>query len=226
MESKRFDDQAPADKQASEDLEQRSTVDMPGAKDLRTRSELLKFSADSVVLDGLWLEFGVYKGKSLRKIAAQTDQRVYGFDSFEGLPEDWVQSYRQGDFSLKGRIPQDLPPHVTLVKGAFAETLPPFVKANIDPVAFLHIDCDLYNSTRTIFTHLRPRITKGTIILFDEFHNFPGWRQHEYRAFMEFIEESRSAFEYIGFASEYISVAARITAVTGAQSNHPEKRDN
>lgn len=188
------------------------TVPMPSARDLVTRSQLLEFTTDNVTIDGLWLEFGVYKGKSLRKIADQTRLPVFGFDSFEGLPRDWVLKYRKGDFSLKGRLPADLPDNVELVKGEFSDTLPAFLAAHEGPVAFLHIDCDLYESTRTIFTHLHDRITTGTIILFDEFHNFPGWQQHEYRAFTEFIETSGCAFEYIGHASKYISVAARITA--------------
>ena len=189
----------------------RKTVPMPGVKDLVTRSQLLDYAVNEVTVDGLWLEFGVYKGKSLRKIAEKTRQTVFGFDSFEGLPEDWILKYRKGDFSLKGRLPEDLPKNVNLVKGEFSESLPAFLEKNTGPVAFLHIDCDLYQSTRTIFTHLKDRITTGSIILFDEFHNFPGWQEHEYRAFMEFVENSRTAFAYIGYASSYISVAARIT---------------
>lgn len=212
MSSGRFDNQIPARHQASGESTERSTVPMPAAKDLGTRSDLLKFAAANATVAGLWLEFGVYKGRSLRKIAAQTQNEVFGFDSFEGLPEDWVLSYRKGDFSLKGQLPANFPPNVTLVKGLFSETLPVFLGTHTEPVAFLHIDCDLYHSTQTIFTHLQSRIKAGTVILFDEFHNFPGWEQQEYRAFMEFIEKSRYSFEYIGFASTYISVAARITA--------------
>ena len=185
---------------------------MPSASDQVTRSALLNFAIDRVRVEGLWLEFGVYKGKSLRKIAEKTRQTVFGFDSFEGLPEDWILKYRKGDFSLKGRLPEDMPKNVNLVKGEFSESLPAFLEKNAGPVAFLHIDCDLYQSTRTVFSHLKDRITAGTVILFDEFHNFPGWQEHEYRAFMEFIDSSRYSFEYIGYASAYISVAARITA--------------
>lgn len=199
---------------------------MPAAKDLVTRSNLLRFAVGNVSIDGLWLEFGVYKGKSIRKIAVRTDADVYGFDSFEGLPEDWVLSYRKGDFSLNGRLPQELPTNVKLVKGEFSETLPAFIRAHNDPVAFVHIDCDLYHSTRTIFTHIRNKITAGTVILFDEFHNFPGWQQHEYRAFMEFIDGSRYGFDYIGFASAYNSVAVRIAAFPDKLERMPSRDDD
>jgi hypothetical protein len=194
------------------DTKEQMTASMPGAEDLVTRSRLLAFAVGKAHIEGLWLEFGVYKGKSLRKIAALTGQTVFGFDSFEGLPEDWVLTYRKGDFSLKGRLPEGLPKNVRLVKGEFSKSLPPFLSLHPEPVAFLHIDCDLYHSTRTVLTRLQNRITAGTVILFDEFHNYPGWQAHEYRAFMEFIDRSGYSFDYIGFASAYVSVAVRIVA--------------
>lgn len=185
---------------------------MPGARDLVNRWDLLQYAARHAALSGLWLEFGVYKGKSIRKIAACAPDVVYGFDSFEGLPDDWIMSYRKGDFSLAGKMPGDLPKNVRLIKGGFADSLPVFLSGHHGPVAFLHIDCDLYQSTRTVLTLLCNRIEAGTVVLFDEFHNFPGWRQHEYRAFTEFVEASGCSFEYIGYASSYVSAAVRITA--------------
>ena len=119
-----------------------------------------------------------------------------------------------------------MPTNVKLVKGEFSETLPAFIRAHPDPVAFVHIDCDLYHSTKTIFTHLRNNITAGTVILFDEFHNFPGWQQHEYKAFMEFIDDSRLGFEYIGCASAYNSVAARIAAFPDKLERMPSRNDD
>jgi hypothetical protein len=185
---------------------------MSAAQNLVTRWNLLDYAIKNVSIDGLWMEFGVYKGKSIKKIAAQTEAEIFGFDSFEGLPKDWILSYKKGDFSLKGLIPEDLPANVKLVKGLFAETIPAFLKAHDEPVAFLHIDCDLYMSTKTVLTGLQSRIISGTIILFDEFFNFPQWQQHEYRAFMEFIDETKYSYEFIGFASAYNSVAVRITS--------------
>ena len=185
---------------------------MSAAQNLVTRWNLLDYAIKNVSIDGLWMEFGVYKGKSIKKIAEQTKAEIFGFDSFEGLPKDWILSYKKGDFSLKGLVPEDLPSNVRLVKGLFAETIPTFLKAHDQPVAFLHIDCDLYMSTKTVLTDLQSRIKSGTIILFDEFFNFPQWQQHEYKAFMEFIDETKYSYEFIGFASAYNSVAVRITS--------------
>jgi hypothetical protein len=73
----------------------------------------------------------------------------------------------------------------------------------------------LYLSTKTVLTHLRSRIKSGTIILFDEFFNFPQWQENEYNAFMEFIDETRFSYEFIGYASAYNSVAVRINGISG-----------
>ena len=45
--------------------------------------------------DGLFLEFGVYKGTSINFISSLIpDKKIYGFDSFGGLPEEWVPFLR------------------------------------------------------------------------------------------------------------------------------------
>ncbi len=186
---------------------------MSAAQNLVSKWNLLDYSIKNVSIDGLWMEFGVYKGKSIRNIAGQTKDEIFGFDSFEGLPKDWILSYKNVDFSLEGCMPEDLPSNVKLVKGLFSETIPAFLEEHDEPVAFLHIDCDLYLSTKTVLTNLQSRIKSGTIILFDEFFNFPQWQQHEYRAFMEFIDETKFSYDFIGFASAYNSVAVRITGV-------------
>jgi hypothetical protein len=51
--------------------------------------------------------------------------------------------------------------------------------------------------------------------LFDEFFNFPQWQENEYKAFMEFIDETRFSYEFIGYASAYNSAAVRITGISG-----------
>lgn len=188
---------------------------MPAARNLKTRWNLLDYCIENVRVDGLWMEFGVYKGKSISKIAKHTKAEVFGFDSFEGLPGDWILSYKKGDFSLEGHMPKNLPSNVKLIRGLFSETIPRFLEEHPEFVSLLHIDCDLYLSTKTVLTHLRSRIKSGTIILFDEFFNFPQWQENEYKAFMEFVDETRFSYEFIGYASVYNSVAVRITGMSG-----------
>jgi hypothetical protein len=146
--------------------------------------------------EGLVLEFGVYAGRTINHIANLTGGPVYGFDSFEGLPEDWRPDIRKAAFKLD-KLPA-VAGSVEPVVGWFEDTLPGFLKAHPGPVGFLHVDCDLYSSTKTIFHHLRGRIVPGTVIVFDEYFNYVGWRRHEFKAFAEFLAESGLRHHYIG----------------------------
>ncbi len=148
------------------------------------------------VQDGLVLEFGVFSGKSINHLASLDTGPVFGFDSFEGLPEDWRPDMPKAAFKLSE--PPAVARNVELVIGWFETTLPDFVAANAGPVSFLHIDCDLYSSTKTVFHHLRDRIVSGTVIIFDEYFNYVGWRNHEYKAFAEFVAEMGLRYRYFG----------------------------
>ena len=102
--------------------------------------------------------------------------------------------------------------NVIVQKGWFDKSLPKFKTEFTDNVAFLHVDCDLYSSTKTIFEQLGDRIVDGTIILFDEYFNYPFWEHHEYKAFDEFIKESGLNYEYLCYTSKTFGskVAVRI----------------
>jgi hypothetical protein len=54
----------------------------------------------------LWLEFGVASGFTINHISNFTSDKVYGFDSFYGLPEKWYDGYEEGAFSRNGHLPQ------------------------------------------------------------------------------------------------------------------------
>ena len=110
--------------------------------------DAFKLGIEAAVVDGLVLEFGVRFGTSIRQISTLVDQDVYGFDSFQGLPESW-HSEPKGTYSTKGVIPS-VPQNVTLYDGWFEETLPEFVQQHPEPVRFMNIDCDIYSSTKTV----------------------------------------------------------------------------
>ena len=93
--------------------------------------------------------------------------------------------------------------------------LPALLAEEKGPVAFVHIDCDIYESTRVVFELLSPRIAPGAVIVFDEYFNYPGWQQHEFRAFQDFIARERRRYEYIGFSAERGHVAVRMLAARG-----------
>jgi predicted O-methyltransferase YrrM len=98
---------------------------------------------------------------------------------------------------------------VILHKGWFSDTLPLFLDEYSESVRFLHVDCDLYSSTRTIFSALADRLVPGTVIVFDEFFNYPGWQECEYKAFMEFVSTGRR-FEYLAYNCRSEQVAVRL----------------
>lgn len=150
---------------------------------------------------GLWLEFGVMHGKSINFISNRIKTKIYGFDSFEGLPEDWytdLEYGKKGSFSTNGQLPK-VNDNVKLIKGWYDVTLPEFVSnlTKDDFVSFIHIDCDLYSSTKTVFKILAPFIKEGTVIMFDEYWYNYGWQEHEFKAFQEFVKENNLKYEYV-----------------------------
>ncbi len=172
--------------------------------------ELLSFALSQVSLHGLFLEFGVFSGKTISHIARLNPSRaVYGFDSFEGLPETWRPGFPKGAFSVPA-LPR-VPDNVTLIPGWFDRTLPEFCAAHHgETLAFLHVDCDLYSSTQTVLMQLKNFVMPGTIIVFDEYFNYPGWEQHEAKAFKEFCGANGISYEYIGLVPHHQQVAVRI----------------
>jgi hypothetical protein len=173
---------------------------------LQAKLDLLRWSLSQAPTDGLVAEFGVATGETLRVIV---DLRTpaHGFDSFEGLPEDWYGPYSTGRFAQQVPVVPGAEMHV----GWFKDTLPPFLDEHDGPFAFVHMDADLYSSTTTIFELAFDRFVPGTVIVFDEYFNYPGWRQHEHRAFTEFLENFAGAAEYVGYNAMHEQVAIRLT---------------
>lgn len=192
---------------------------LQGAEFVPDRYALLQFALTRAPDEGLILEFGVAAGDSLGFLAGLVDQDVYGFDSFEGLPEDWRAGFAKGAFAEVER-PDDLPANAKLVVGWFEETLPGFLGEQHQTARLIHVDCDLYSSAKTVFAVLEDRIADGTVIVFDEYLNFPEWREHEHKAFMEFIEATGKSFRYIGTADLLTQVAVQISDGREASERH------
>lgn len=173
---------------------------------LQDRTELLRLGvrvaldAERTHGDGLWLEFGVFEGSSIREIASSSHRPVVGFDSFEGLPRGWGFGHRPGKFSTRGRLP-DVGPSVDLVPGWFEETLPPYLtRQPTRRVSFVHVDCDLYSSARTVLRALQSRCEEGTVVVFDEFAGL--LPDDEARAFRELLHETGFTSDLLGISFE------------------------
>lgn len=147
----------------------------------------------SAPVPGHILEFGVYNGESTRFMRraltrsvlerrVSADKRIYGFDSFEGLPEKY-ENAAVGAFACA-------PPQiagVTLVKGYFETSLTAARAQEIGAVSFASLDADLYSSTLCALRWLTPMLSTGSLLLFDE---FLGEKESEKRAFELWQKES------------------------------------
>jgi hypothetical protein len=145
----------------------------------------------------LYLEFGVHRGASMRYWSGalrHPDSRLHGFDSFEGLPEDFdvAGGYPKGRFSTGGVAPEIDDPRVEFFTGWFEETLPAYEPPEHD-VLLVTLDADLYSSTIFVLNQLRSWIRPGTFLYFDDLSR----PEHEPKAFDEFIRESGLRFQAV-----------------------------
>ena len=191
-----------------ESWEYLKSVGIKSATLVGTNTKTIELALKEALLDGLVLEFGVYNGKSIRNIAAQVHSTVHGFDSFQGIPENWNDE-PSGSYSANGNLPE-VPSNVTLYQGWFDETIPKFKKAHDGPIRFMNIDCDLYSSTKTIFDLLGSQIIPGTVIVFDEYIGYKSWKNDEFKAFQEAVSQYQWKYQILTFSFATKQVAVKI----------------
>lgn len=199
-----------ADQIATRQSEALVREQMPKVKRFGHPHRTLEHALSLAPAEGMALEFGVWSGATLKIIAgARGGGETYGFDSFEGLPETWRTGFDAGTFDIDG-LPEV--PGAELVVGWFDEVLPGFLEQHPGPVDFLHVDSDLYSSAKTVLDLVGPRLRPGSIIVFDEYFNFPGWQEHEYLAWREYVERTGTEFSYVGYTYDNEQVIVRIDA--------------
>lgn len=158
-----------------------------------------------------YLEFGVWKGESLLAWTAlntNPGSRFFGFDSFEGLPEDWHHGAgkvgAKGHFSLDGKLPSIPDPRVTLVSGWFQHTLRNFLATvPLSHPIVVHNDSDLHSSTHYTLATLDPFLEAGDIIIFDEYSS----PTNEYLAWEEYKRAFMRTSECIGMSNDWWQTA-------------------
>ena len=176
--------------------------------------DIRKFSIHRAFNNGsknnnLFLEFGVWKGESINLFAdflSEHSAEIHGFDSFEGLVEDWLTHVYNpaGSLSLNKTSPKVLK-NVKLIKGKVQETLDNFLKDKTNKkIIFTHMDMDTYASTKYVLNKIKPFLQKGSIILFDEFYGYPNWQHQEYKAFKEVFNEKE--YKYIAFCASEVAI--------------------
>jgi O-methyltransferase len=150
-----------------------------------------------------YLEFGVYKGHSIRwwsehNLAPRS--RFVGFDSFEGLPETVGDTWYAGRFSTSGAIPVIKDDRVSFEVGWFHRTLPGFLAGfQRRSRVVVHLDSDIYSSTAFVLAHIGGILRPHDVLMFDEFSD----SIHEFRAFQEFVSffgiDVRAVAQQAGF---------------------------
>jgi len=159
------------------------------------------------------LEFGVFEGYSIKKFAEfnlNKDSCFVGFDSFEGLPEDWIGNHKKGAFDVRGTLPKTDDARISFVKGWFQNTLPKFMlNFKVGKRLIIHYDADIYSATLFVLMQIDAlKIPYDAI--FDEFTG------QEARATYNYQEIIGAAVEFIGKTIYYptgdpMQVACRIT---------------
>jgi len=162
--------------------------------------------------DVIYLEFGVEKGSSIKwwsENIKNANAKFYGFDTFEGLPEDWG-GYQKGSMSANGSLPDINDNRIEFIKGLFQKTLPKFlVNKSLSKKLIVHLDADLYSSTQYVLWWLSPYLKAGDILLFDEF-NVP---MHEVKAFCEFVSSSYIKYKVIANVNNFYQTAIKIISI-------------
>jgi SAM-dependent methyltransferase len=186
-------------------------------KPLDSREDSLDYAIKNLEHRHLdWAEFGVWKGDTAKFLLKRLPKNnsLYLFDSFKGLPETWFfqdgrvwKDHREGYFAIPEKdIPKFEDYRIKMKIGWFEDCLPQFVKEHDHPLGLIHVDCDIYASTKQIFDSLNELIIQGTIIVFDEYYNYDveraGWMDHEYKAFQEFVKNKRRKYEYLARTNE------------------------
>ncbi|HEY6900789.1 MAG TPA: TylF/MycF/NovP-related O-methyltransferase [Puia sp.] len=187
--------------------------DFPATPNYQKRYTLYQYLIDHIVRDqpATYLEMGVADGETFRwwlTHLPHPGSRFYGFDTFEGLPEDWG-SNKKGSFSNRGIVPIFDDPRYQLYKGLFQETLPPFLaNANLSSqIKIVLMDADLYSSTLFSLTSLAPHLRPGDLLIFDEFFA----PQHEFRAWYDFQQAyTHIKLELIAVANNYTFTAFKV----------------
>jgi len=181
--------------------------------DFNKRFNLYKFLLDheNISSESInYLEFGVCQGSSFRwwiENNKSADSKFVGFDTFEGLPENW-NIYKKGDMSTLGNIPIINDSRHEFIIGLFQDTLPDFLKKSPDNNKrnVINMDADLYSSTLYVLGNIYPFIKKGDIIIFDEF----GVPNHEFRAFKDFFNSFYVKYELLAASNNYYQIAIKI----------------
>jgi len=156
----------------------------------------------------VYLEFGVSKGWGFHfwyNTNKNQKSRFYGFDTFNGIPEDWG-SVKKGAYSANGQVPEVKDHRCKFIVGMFQDTLADFIKnQSLKNQLVILLDADLYNATLFVMINIFPFLKKGDIIIFDEFFSVSK-ADHELRAFLDFISLYNLSYSAIAKTNNQLTI--------------------
>lgn len=167
--------------------------------------------------NGLFAEFGVAWGTTINHMSAlRPDVTFYGFDGFEGIPEPWYNN-PAGSYTQNGTLPA-VNKNVDLVVGWFDQSLPKFTEVHGEflrerGVSMIHVDCDIYSSTVTVFEYLGKFLRPGSVVIFDEYWNYQNWEKHEHKAWTEFCRANKVEYKFIAYTVGSVQAAVIIESI-------------
>lgn len=187
--------------------------------------------------DGLLLDLGVWVGWSTRLISDASGRQVYGFDTFEGLVEDWQMDdqrlVKRGTFSISeplaqrtmrdtgvsvhDGLPDALGRKVQFIKGSTYDTLAPFLADRpAVPIALFHMDLDTYESCLHALETCKDRFVEGSILVFDEYLV----TNAEMRAWFEFQDKYQLEWRYRAWGLEIMEMNLEMVASRWKRSTY------
>ena len=98
----------------------------------------------------------------------------------------------------------------TIVDGPYEQTLTAWKAEHPEPIALLYLDTTIHSSTSAVLDLLADRLADGTLIVLDEYFNYPGWQVGECKAWAEFVERSGIGFRYEGYTFDNEQVVVSV----------------
>ena len=171
----------------------------------------------------LVMEFGVYKAGMINHQAKKFPELNFvGFDSFEGLQEQWSGMAPEKTFDLAGKLPR-VRSNVALVKGWFAESGPRWKKENpgADVPLLVHVDCDTYAATVDVLEFCSDYVEHGLVLHFDDYFGFPDWRTGGFKALQEISEKRRWRLTWLSYGTKEAAVLAEMQMAEAVAPSNP-----
>lgn len=164
------------------------------------------------MIDGDYCEFGCFTGACLNHALnfhklnmPNCRMNFYGFDSFEGFPEEVHSEFSSDQFTPNFKLVKKLEQkfkNCKIVKGFFSDSLnQDEVKDNIKKVSVAFIDCDLGISAEPVFEFIKDRLSDGAYIIIDDFFNVDQKKDSILKRFKKYFRINENVFVHNYFGN-------------------------